>query len=112
MNELKKSKYINKISIAGSLRRKAETIGDIDILATSSQPKKVMDLFTSLPDVKRVLAKGSTKSMVVLKNNMQADVRVVDPSAFGAAAHYFTGNKQLNEFGSHNDSATEFGFAR
>ena len=96
VNELKKSKYINKISIAGSLRRKAETIGDIDILATSSQPKKVMDLFTSLPDVKRVLAKGSTKSMVVLKNNMRADIRVIENKSFGAALQYFTGNKEHN----------------
>jgi len=96
INELKKSKYVNKISVAGSLRRRAETIGDIDILATSSQPQKVMDLFTALPDVKRILAKGSTKSIVLLKNNMQADIRVIEDKSFGAALQYFTGNKEHN----------------
>jgi len=96
INELKKSKYINKISVAGSLRRKLETIGDIDILVTSNKPEKVMDLFTNLNDVQRILAKGSTKSMVLLKNNMQADMRVIPDKSFGAALQYFTGNKEHN----------------
>lgn len=96
VNELRKSKYVNKIVVGGSLRRRLETIGDIDILATSDNPKNVMDLFTKIKDVKRVLAKGPTKSMVLLNNNMQADLRVIENKNFGAALQYFTGNKQHN----------------
>jgi len=96
VESLKKLKEVDQILPAGSLRRWQETIGDIDILVTSKNPEKVMKAFTSLPQVDRVLAKGSTKSSVVLKNGMQADVRVVDPNTFGAAAHYFTGSKQHN----------------
>ena len=96
VGELDKLKETDKILVSGSYRRGQETIGDIDILVTSKKPQKIMAAFTSLPQVKRVLAEGPTKSAVILKNNMQADVRVVDPSAFGAAAHYFTGNKQHN----------------
>jgi len=94
--ELKKLKEVDKILPSGSLRRMKETIGDIDILITSKKPEKVMDFFTKLPQVKEVLAKGSTKSTVILKNNIQADLRVVAPESFGTAAHYFTGSKQHN----------------
>ncbi len=93
---LKKLKEVDQILPSGSLRRFKETIGDIDILVTSKNPKKIMDTFTSLPQVDRVLAKGPTKSSVVLKNGLQADVRVMEPKTFGAAAHYFTGSKQHN----------------
>jgi DNA polymerase (family 10) len=93
---LKKSKDVDQILPAGSLRRYKETVGDVDILITSKKPERIMDTFTSLPQVDRILAKGPTKSSVILKNGIQADVRVVDPSSFGAAAHYFTGSKQHN----------------
>jgi len=96
INELKKLKEVNKINISGSLRRMQETIGDIDILVTSSNAKKVIDLFTSLPEVSRVLAKGSTKSMVILKQGLQADVRVLENKNYAAALQYFTGNKEHN----------------
>lgn len=94
--KLKKSKDVDKIEVGGSIRRRKETIRDIDILITSKNPDPVMDLFTSLPDIDRVLAKGTTKSSVILKNNMQVDLRVVDPKSFGAALQYFTGNKEHN----------------
>jgi DNA polymerase (family 10) len=93
---LKKLKEVEQILPSGSLRRSKETIGDIDILITSKKPEKIMNAFTSLPQVDRILAKGPTKSSVVLKNGLQADVRVLEPNSFGSAAHYFTGSKQHN----------------
>ncbi len=95
-NRLKKLKQVNKIEVAGSLRRKKETIGDIDILITSKNPAKVMDFFTKMNDVEDVLAKGHTKSMVRLKEGLQADVRVIAEKSYGAALLYFTGSKQHN----------------
>lgn len=96
VEELAKLKEAKKILPCGSLRRGQETIGDIDILVTSSKPQKVMDKFTTLKAVKSVLAKGPTKSSVILKNDMQADLRVLEEKSFGAAAHYFTGSKGHN----------------
>jgi len=94
--KLKKLKEVQRLEIAGSLRRKKELIGDIDILAISKKPEKIMDVFTSLKDIKRILAKGRTKSSIVLKNNLQVDIRVVEPTSFGSALHYFTGSKEHN----------------
>ena len=96
VDSLRKLKEIDRIVPCGSLRRAKETIGDIDILVTSKKPVKVMDAFTELPQVDKVLAKGETKSSVILKNGMQADIRVVEPESFGAAVYYFTGSKQNN----------------
>lgn len=96
VEELKKLKEVKNILPCGSLRRGQETIGDIDILVISPSPKKIMDTFTKLPVVRNVLAHGETKSSVILKNNMQADLRVVEAKSFGAAAHYFTGSKGHN----------------
>ncbi|MFA5034484.1 MAG: DNA polymerase/3'-5' exonuclease PolX [Candidatus Margulisiibacteriota bacterium] len=94
--ELKKIKEIGQLLPAGSLRRRQETIGDLDFLVTSKKPAKVMAAFTSLPQVERTLVKGETKASVILKNGMQADLRVVPDISFGAAAHYFTGSKGHN----------------
>lgn len=96
VEELSKLKEAKKILPCGSLRRGQETIGDIDILVTSSKPEKIMDAFIKLPYIKNILAKGKTKSSVILKNGMQADLRVVQEKSFGAAAHYFTGSKAHN----------------
>lgn len=96
VEELKKLKEVKKILPCGSLRRGQETIGDIDILVTSKQPARIMDKFAKLSAVKAVLAKGPTKSSVILRNNMQADLRVVEEKSFGSAAHYFTGSKAHN----------------
>lgn len=95
-NRLKALKFVTKSSIAGSLRRKKETIGDIDILASSSQPQKVMQYFTTIEDADRILAKGRTKSSILLKNGIQVDLRVVDEESYGAALQYFTGSKEHN----------------
>ena len=96
VNILKACKYVQRVSIAGSTRRMKETIGDIDILATSKAPEKVIDFFTKMPNVADVLAKGPTKSSVRLKENIQVDLRVLDDNLFGAALLYFTGNKEHN----------------
>ncbi|MEA3493180.1 MAG: DNA polymerase/3'-5' exonuclease PolX [Candidatus Margulisiibacteriota bacterium] len=96
VEELEKLKEVKNILPCGSLRRGQETIGDIDILVISPTPKKIMETFTKLPVVRDVLARGETKSSVILKNNMQADLRVVEAKSFGAAAHYFTGCKAHN----------------
>lgn len=88
--------FISKVEIAGSFRRGKETIGDLDFLVISSQPEKVMKIFTSLPDVKKVLSKGLTKSSIILSNGMQVDLRVVHDKEFGSALLYFIGNKEHN----------------
>jgi DNA polymerase (family 10) len=87
---------VRKISVAGSLRRFRETVGDIDILVTSRAPEKVIRYFTHLDDVARVLAEGSTKGSVVTRDKIQADLRVVEEASYGSALNYFTGSKEHN----------------
>ena len=96
VGSLSQLKETSKISFAGSLRRKKETIGDIDILVTSQEPEKIMKTFTSLPQVREILAEGPTKSSVITKDDIHIDVRVVEPISFGAALQYFTGSKAHN----------------
>ncbi|MDD5449236.1 MAG: DNA polymerase/3'-5' exonuclease PolX [Candidatus Omnitrophica bacterium] len=93
---LKKLPETGEIVICGSLRRQKETIRDIDILVTSSNPRKIMNAFIGLPFIKRVLAHGPTKSSALIKEDIQVDVRVVEPESFGAALLYFTGSKEHN----------------
>jgi DNA polymerase (family 10) len=84
------------IEPAGSVRRREETIGDIDLLASSDDPARAIAAFTSLPAVERVVASGETKASVELHDGVQVDLRVVPPESFGAALQYFTGNKSHN----------------
>ena len=93
---LKKLPEVKGISLAGSLRRMRETIRDIDILVDSTNPKKVMETFVHLPQVKSINAHGETKSSVVTGENIQVDLRVVEPKSWGAALLYFTGSKNFN----------------
>ncbi len=93
---LKSLNWVSDAVVAGSFRRRKETIGDLDILAVSSYPKKVMDFFVGMPDVERILANGITKSSVMLRNGLQVDLRVVEDKSFGAAMQYFTGDIQHN----------------
>jgi len=95
---MKKCPGVDKIEYAGSLRRKQETIGDIDILVTSksSHSAEIMKHFVSYDDILDVTAHGDTKSSIVLQGGMNADLRVVDNNSFGAALHYFTGSKEHN----------------
>jgi len=96
MNYLKENCKIQKINYAGSLRRMKETIGDIDLLAVSNASKDVMNKFTNMNNVKRVLLKGTTRSTIILKDNTQVDIRVFKEEEYPAALLYFTGNKQHN----------------
>ncbi len=82
--------------IAGSVRRRKETIGDIDILAVSQHPEAVMERFVALGEVAHVYARGVTKTLVRLNNGLDADLRVVPAEAFGSALNYFTGSKAHN----------------
>lgn len=93
---LKKFQDIEKVEIAGSLRRKKETIGDLDILAVTKNYKKLMDYFINFADTTKVIAKGDTKSSILLTENIQCDLMVVPRSSFGAAFYYFTGSKEHN----------------
>ncbi len=96
ISQLKKAKGVTKIKPAGSLRRMKDTVRDIDILVSSSEPKKVMDTFVKLPQIKEVLAKGPTKSSAVTEDGIQVDVRVIESASYGAALMYFTGSKAHN----------------
>ncbi len=91
---ISESGLAEKVAIAGSTRRMRETVGDLDILVTSSTPQKVMDLVTSLKDVERTVVSGPTKTTVQLQMGLSCDVRVVEPDSFGAALQYFTGSKE------------------
>lgn len=93
---LRESGRVVRASIAGSLRRRKETVKDIDILASSGQPGDVMDLFTALPEVETVTSRGETKSSVILKSGIAADLRVVTDAQYPYALHHFTGSKLHN----------------
>ncbi|MFX1405272.1 MAG: helix-hairpin-helix domain-containing protein, partial [Promethearchaeota archaeon] len=92
LHHLKGISEVKRVEVAGSFRRWRETVGDIDILVASSNPLPVMNRFVNLSGVERVLAKGDTKSSIILKEGIQVDIRVVPPAAFGAAFLYFTGS--------------------
>jgi DNA polymerase (family 10) len=92
----KESKAVKKVVAAGSYRRKKETIGDIDILAISQKPEKVMEHFVKFREVVHIYARGLTKTMVRLQNSIDADLRIVPEESFGAALAYFTGSKDHN----------------
>lgn len=87
---------IYEIAPSGSLRRWKEEVGDLDILTTCKDPKAVMERFLSHPEIRDVLAKGETKSTVVLKSGLQVDLRALEKKSFGAALQYFTGSKAHN----------------
>ena len=87
---------IEKLELAGSYRRGRETVGDLDILVTSSDFTQVMDRFAAFDSVADILARGDTKMSVRLLNGLQVDLRVVPGESFGAALQYFTGSKEHN----------------
>ncbi len=89
---------IRDVSIAGSLRRMKETIGDIDILVSAEKGDwyKIHDYFVKYPEVHDILLKGETKSSVILNNGRQVDLRTVEPYQWGSALQYFTGSKEHN----------------
>lgn len=87
---------VQQISEAGSCRRRKETVGDLDILVTSSEPNEVMDALADHELVSKVLARGDTKQRVRLNSGLELDLRVVPEESYGAALMYFTGSKEHN----------------
>jgi len=96
VSHLTKLPDASRVTVAGSVRRKKETIGDADILIVSAKPKIVMDYFVSMPEVMSVIAHGDTKSSVKVKPGVNVDLRVVPAESYGAALNYFTGSKDHN----------------
>ena len=93
---LGKLKEVKRVVVAGSVRRRKETVGDVDMLVVSSKPAPVMNYFTSMPEVVAIHAKGDTKSSIKIKNGLDIDLRVVPEESYGAALNYFTGSKDHN----------------
>ncbi|MBI2475614.1 DNA polymerase/3'-5' exonuclease PolX [Candidatus Uhrbacteria bacterium] len=87
---------VTHVDIAGSLRRRKESIGDIDLLATTSNPKQLIKTFVSLPEVEKVLEQGNEKAMVRYTFGMQGDLLILKPSEYGAALLHFTGSREHN----------------
>ena len=93
---LKAGGSVRQIEVAGSYRRRRETIGDLDVLVTSSAPRKVMDRFVKYDGVTEIISQGKTRSTVKLRSGLQVDLRAVAPAAYGAALQYFTGSMAHN----------------
>ncbi len=93
---MRESPAVLKAEVAGSYRRRRETIGDLDLLIASNEPDAASKRFVEMPPVERVVSHGSTKSTILLRGHLQVDCRVVPPEAYGAALQYFTGSKDHN----------------
>ena len=96
LDRLREVPGVLRAEVAGSLRRRKETVGDIDLLVAAADAGPVVRAFTQLSGVAAVLAEGPTKASVRLRAGIQADLRVLPPESFGAALHYFTGSKSHN----------------
>jgi DNA polymerase (family 10) len=93
---LRRAPEVRRVEVAGSVRRRKETIGDLDLLVISAHPERAIDAFVHLPQAAEVLEAGDTKAAVRHHEGIQVDLRVVPPECFGAALAYFTGSKQHN----------------
>ncbi|HET9885452.1 MAG TPA: DNA polymerase/3'-5' exonuclease PolX [Candidatus Binatia bacterium] len=93
---LRKGGGIEQLEVAGSYRRRMETVGDLDILATCERPEPVMQRFQNYTEVQRATAAGSTRGTVVLRSGIQVDLRILPRRCYGSALHYFTGSKAHN----------------
>jgi DNA polymerase (family X) len=97
VKKLENLESAKRVSTAGSLRRRKETVGDIDILVETTKPAKVIEKFTSFPEIEKVMESGETKVSVILKGiGIQMDLRLLPPESYGAALIYFTGSKDHN----------------
>jgi DNA polymerase (family X) len=88
--------HAERVSYGGSLRRMKEIVHDVDILAASTTPEETMKAFLSMPLIDAVLAQGGTKASIRIQDDLQVDLRVIEPRSWGAAMHYFTGSKAHN----------------
>jgi len=93
ITHLQKSPALKSVETAGSFRRRKDTVGDLDILATAKIPQKVINHFVKYEKTAKVISAGDTRSTIILQNGLQIDLRVVEPKSYGAALHYFTGSK-------------------
>ncbi|HJS43106.1 MAG TPA: DNA polymerase/3'-5' exonuclease PolX [Gemmatimonadales bacterium] len=96
VEHLKAGGGITDVDVAGSFRRRKETIGDLDIVASCTNPAAVIERFGKFGDVTHVASQGDTRSTVRLSGGLQVDLRVVEPGCFGAAMQYFTGSQAHN----------------
>ncbi len=94
--ELEKSGFFDKVTVAGSTRRLKETIGDADILVTSKDPAGGIEFFLSMNQTREIIVRGESKVTVVLDIGLTCDLRILEPSSYGAALQYFTGSKEHN----------------
>jgi len=88
--------HVDRVAYAGSLRRMKEIVHDVDILAASTDPEKTTKAFLTMPFIEAILAQGATKASVRVEDDLQVDLRVIEPKSWGAAMHYFTGSKAHN----------------
>lgn len=95
-NYLQNFSGVLKVEVAGSYRRRKESVGDLDILVVAKNWDEVSDYFVKYPKVKEVVSKGETRSTVILNNDLQVDLRSVAMESYGSALHYFTGSKAHN----------------
>ncbi len=93
---LRAGNRVEQAAIAGSYRRRRETVGDLDIVVAGAKGRDIIERFVAYEDVRQILAQGPTRSSVVLRNGMQVDLRVVSSATYGAALMYFTGSKAHN----------------
>jgi len=96
IKKLKTLKEVEEISLAGSVRRQKETIGDVDILVVSKKPEKVMNFFVNLDGVEKIWGRGGTKASIRMREGFDMDLRIVKKESYGAALQYFTGSKEHN----------------
>ena len=97
VEHIREAKGVQRIEVAGSCRRRKETIGDVDLLVQADLPAPdVMERFTTFGSVERVDLAGDTRGAVVLRSGLEVDLRVIPPRSFGAALHYFTGSMEHN----------------
>ena len=93
---LREAPGVDKVEIAGSFRRRAETVGDLDLLVTGRERRPILRRFLAYPEVVEVLSQGETGASVRLRSGLQVDLRVLDPESYGAGLYYFTGSKAHN----------------